>query len=105
MTDTTNADERIEQLRERIDALEARVDELESSDGGPTDGLDHYDAEVIDRLDAGEEVTLAELRELYQTQGIRQSDTLKSRIRYLTGLEAFESAGMQRWTFAPEAER
>lgn len=98
-------------LREEIEALRERVAELEShvatgSSTLPPAASDYRDARVLEALDQGETVPLRKLRELYlDLTDVRESDTLRKRIKTIAESEAFEKTGQQRWKYVGSGQR
>lgn len=65
--------------------------------------FDHRDQAVLDILEQKnpDRVSLQQLRSLYRkATDVRQSETLKERIRFLTTEGPFEHAGGQTWTYS-----
>lgn len=66
---------------------------------------DQYDRHVIEEIERRglEEVTLAELQELFRAANIRRRATLRRRCRDLVTHGPFERVGTQRWAYLPLA--
>lgn len=109
MTPEQQDPDRIDALEARVDALQRklnaaidRIDELESSGGGGGGprGFDQYDQHVIDDLEPGKTLTLAELKRRYNMAGVRNDRKVKDRVSILTNSDLFESGtANQTWTF------
>lgn len=95
--------ERVQQLEAQVEHLQDRVDDLAEGSTHSEGTVDQYDGYVIQQLDAGETATLATLRSYYRQSGIRNDSTLKQRVKQLTRMPYFESAGTQRWRFTGRA--
>lgn len=116
-------DREVEELRERVAELESRDEAREAelrelhalvealqkkvasnseqnSEESRPDGVDHYDAAVLERLEPGETVSLQLLRRLYQTNTrITDENTVKKRVKALTKRPEFEHVGSNTWRY------
>lgn len=102
----------VEELRQLVDAAHKRIDELESEledlRGSSIEGrsatdaspFDARDSAVLDALGPGQTVTVSDLQQLYRTHtDVRAKQTLKSRIKTLTGHDRFETRSAGRWRY------
>lgn len=94
----TDADERIDELRDRIDALESRVSELEDKEvvtpsADTKRGLDHRDATVLGHVEQHGDPGPRKTVEYYlRLTDINQQETAKRRAKQLRKTDAFRNA-------------
>lgn len=95
----------VRELRDRVADLEAQVDQSSSTTSMerstlPPAAKDYRDARVLEAFSPGTEVNVNQLQALYrQRTDIRESDTLRKRIKRLVTGEAFETIDRGRWRY------
>jgi len=91
-----------DELRERLDELERRVSRLEQdqpeSDEIPSGekqrGVDHRDAEIMNRMQQGKKYTSTQIQNAYKTYtDIQQDKTAKQRAKMLVKRDCFSKDG------------
>lgn len=95
--------EEFERLLQRVDELEARLEderEADDSSGGGSVLVDRRDAAVMDCLGHGTTINVNQLEALYRSKtDVRNSSTIKNRIRSLTERDEFEYLQPGTWRF------
>jgi len=93
----------VNDLLDRIAQLEQRLDKLESEQEAEVSTAGHRDSAVLERLEAGEAVTVREFQSLYRRHtDMVNSSKIADRIRGLVSRPEFEQCGRQVWQYAPE---